>query len=149
MAMRLVQFRYYGINHPNQENNFPRVVEREGKERLVLWPEAYTFEKYGNINYIKIQTVPGTRIYLNRSLWNGGSPFVVGSTGILEISVRKRVTEAEKQDPGFDNSLMVSGFALDAQSKETINTLEDGYLIITIAYEVEDQSTKNVKKEES
>ena len=43
MAMRLVQFRYYGINHPNQKNNYPRVVEREGKERLVLWPEAYTF----------------------------------------------------------------------------------------------------------
>lgn len=134
MALKMVQFRYYGEKNPIQDNFPPISIIEDQSNRKVLWPKPYTFEKYKGIQKIIFQTIPGIRIYINRALWNNGQPFIIGKTGVLEINVRQNLTKEEQANVLFDNSIKITGLELDEDSKTTINTLEDGYLIITIVY---------------
>lgn len=133
--LKMVQFRYYGENNPIQ-NNFPPIKIRETdgyKEIPWLTPDAW--KNYGEPSYIKIQTLPGTKIYFNNSYFNGGSPIIIGKTGILELSKRKQITENEQNDLNFNIDLKYYGFIIDEMSRRTIDTIKDGYLIVTIIYE--------------
>lgn len=108
-------------------------MEKE-KGRTVLWPQPYTFQKYEGLQKISIHTLPGIRIYMNRTLWNGGSPFIVGKTGILEGAARLQYTSDEIDSEQFNNTFLITGFELDENSKKTINSVENGHLIITLTY---------------
>ncbi len=114
---------------------FRTILEIEKENGMtVLWPEAYSFQKYGKLQYIKIQTIPGTKIYMKLNE-NADKSYIIGDTGILEINVQRNKIENDSNSNENQNYFFrIKGFSLDAQSKKTINALEDGHLIITIIY---------------
>ena len=108
MASRITQLRYYAEGNPN---NQPSVFS---------WPNYCTqesFKKYSPINQLGIQTLPGTRIFINSSL----TPIIIGSTGIFELDVS-------------NTSATISGLRVEQASMEQIRDLENGYLIIDLVY---------------
>ena len=108
MATRITQFRYYAEGN---ENNYPQDFS---------WPSycsQETFKKYSPILQLGIQTLPGTRIYLN----SGISPIIIGATGIFELDVT-------------NTSASIHGIRVDQQSMELIRDLENGYFIMDIVY---------------
>lgn len=108
MATRITQFRYYAEGN---ENNFP-------KENS--WPSycsQETFKKYSPISQLGIQTLPGTKIYINSSI----NPIIIGATGIFELDVTK-------------TSAVINGLRVDQASMELIRDLENGYIIIDLVH---------------
>lgn len=129
--LRIVQYRYYGEKNPIQDN-FPPVVIDKNQERTVLWPKPFSFEKYQGMQRIIIQTIPGIRIFMNSSKQNNGFSIIIGKTGIFDSSNKDNLTKAGSS---FSNYLPnYDGFELDTTSKQIINSLENGYLIVTILY---------------
>lgn len=125
MAIKLVQFRYYGKNNPNQ-NNFPIITDLD-KEL------CYDFSKYLNKQKIIINTIPGVNIYMNYldiNPWNNGAPYTIGQTGILEIS-----TKNSTNNNNNNNLLELSNLKLDSSSKKIIDESIYGHFIITIIYQ--------------
>ena len=135
MATKIVQFRYYGKNNPNQNNNFP-VVTDFNKEL------CYDFSKYLNKQKIIINTIPGTNIYINylsNNPWNNGAPYTIGQTGILEIFTKNSIDNNDKK-----NLLELSNLKLDNSSKKILDELTYGYFIITIIYQEDSLEEKEV-----
>lgn len=129
--LRVVQYRYYGEKNPIQDN-FPPVNIDKNQNRTILWPQPFSFEKYKGMQRIIIQTIPGTRIYMNSSKLNNGSNIIIGKTGIFDSANKDNLI---KTSSNFSNYLPnYDGFELDESSKQIINSLENGYLIITILY---------------
>ena len=77
MAKHIMQFRYYGDNHID---NQPRGIIKEQ-----LTQNGGIFTKYLPFTQLGIQTLPGSRFYLN----NAESPIIVGSTGIYELELEE------------------------------------------------------------
>ena len=106
MAKRIMQFRYYGEKDTakNQPSNISRGNLAKGS----------IFKDYIPIVQLGIQTLPGTKFYLN----NSKTPIVVGSTGIYELDLYglSEITEIH-----FDLS------SIDAISKNN-----NGYLIVDV-----------------
>ncbi len=113
MAKRKVmQFRYYGEkNINNQPNNI-------SKSKLV---SGSIFNEYLPIVQLGIQTLPGTKFYLN----NGIAPIVIGSTGIYELNLE-----------GLTN---ITDLSFHAKSLQLIDENISSYLIIDIVYEQEEE----------
>lgn len=106
--VRIVQFRYYDDDNPN---NFPA----EGTYSFFCTDAS--FSRYKPIHQFGIQTLPGTKIYLNQSY----NPIVIGSTGIFEIDC--------------DNTTAtLNSFRVEEASMTTIKNNPNGYLIIDIVY---------------
>lgn len=108
MATRMVQFRYYAENNAN---NFP--VENS----WASYCTQETFKKYSPILQLGIQTLPGTRFYIN----SGITPIIIGATGIFELDVT-------------NTSASITSLRIDQASMEQIKKLENGYLIIDLVY---------------
>lgn len=104
---KITQFRYYAKNNPN---NYP----------FNTW-EHYcsdsSFKSYRPIQSFGIQTLPGTRIYLNQS----SNPIIIGATGIFEIDCR-------------NTTAILNSFRIEQSSMETIEQLDNGYLVIDLVY---------------
>lgn len=108
MATRITQFRYYAEGNENnfpQENSWPSYCSQE------------TFKKYSPILQLGIQTLPGTKIYINSSI----NPIIIGATGIFELDVT-------------NTSASINGLRVDQTSMELIRDLPNGYLIIDLVY---------------
>ena len=108
MATKITQFRYYADGNPN---NYPLEW---------TWPHyctSETFKKYSPIKQLGIQTLPGTRLYINSS----NTPIIVGSTGIFELDVAT-------------TTATINGLRIEQDSMELIRNLDNGYLIIDIVY---------------
>lgn len=108
------QFRYYG---PANANNSPISME-ERISTNVLTSTQY-FSQFTPITKIGIQTLPGTKFYLNDLECQ--NPIMVGYTGIYELDI-EGVTE-------------INSLSFDLESIMRINNLADAYLIIDIVYE--------------
>lgn len=108
MAKEIMQIRYYtegdGRNQPI--NN---TVKKLASGELFL--------EYGNIIQLGIQTLPGTKFYLN----DGVNPIIVGSTGIYELNL-------EGISP-------ITKLAFDQGSLALIQSSPNAYLIVDIIYE--------------
>lgn len=112
MSKQIKQFRYY--NEKNIAKNYP-----EGLTQLSL----LTGEAFGNympVSSISIQTLPGTKFYLN----NGLNPIVIGYTGIYELNV--------------NNLAEITSLRFDHQSLNVIGASPDTYLFVDIIYDKED-----------
>lgn len=109
MAKHIMQFRYYGDNHID---NQPRGIIKEQ-----LTQNGGIFTKYLPFTQLGIQTLPGSRFYLN----NAESPIIVGSTGIYELEL-EGISEIDK-------------LYFDSKTLELINSNPNAYLIIDVIYD--------------
>lgn len=115
MATRMAQFRYY---KDGASNNFPDWT-------WTRYCTSESFKKYSPIISLGIQTIPGTKFYLNSSL----KPIIVGNSGIFELDVK-------------NTSATINNIRIDQDSMELLKNLPNGYLIIDIVYE--EQKEMNV-----
>lgn len=115
MAKKIMQFRYYGENH---SNNQPKNISKAtlGKQTAEI---ASIFQGYLPITQLGIQTLPGTRVYLNN---NEVGPIIIGSTGIYELEL-EGISE-------------ITDIYFDSTSLELIDNNDNAYLIIDIIYDV-------------
>lgn len=113
MAKRIMQFRYYGSNN---SNNQPRDITIENLFSGTI------FGGYAPFTQLGIQTLPGTRFYLNDA--DHQRPIIVGSTGIYELEL--------------DGISQINTLSFDKPSLELINNSQTAYLIIDVIYNKED-----------
>ena len=107
--MQIAQIRYY---NDNDERNSPYKLYTE------LCGDT-AFKNFGIIKKLGIQTLPGTRVYFNKSI----TPIVIGATGIYEL------------DLSDNTSAILHSIRFDKTSMETIRNLANGYLLVDILYD--------------
>ncbi len=113
----LVQFRYYGKDNPK---NYPLDLFTNASSNTMLI-------KYSPILQVKIQTIPGTKIYFNGST----EPFFIEQTGNLDLDL-------------VNKDMTFSGLSIDETSLDTITNLPNGHFIMTIVYQVKtEEATDN------
>lgn len=109
MAKQVKQFRFYDYNNTHKKN----------------YPEGINFRNlisgsiFANYRIIQlgIQSLPGTKFYLNES----HVPVIIGHTGIYELNLE-----------GFAE---ITSLSFDPQSIEAINGNQNSFLIVDIIYE--------------
>lgn len=109
MNKHIMQFRYY---EDGNESNQPKNATAE---KLV---DGTIFKDYFPFTQLGIQTLPGTRFYLND---NVEASIIVGSTGIYELDL--------------DGIAKIENLTFDSKSLELINSNNNAYLIIDVIYE--------------
>lgn len=107
MAKRVKQIRYYA---DNSNNNYGNPTYRN----LI---SGSLISNFVPILQLGIQTLPGTKFYLNGS----NNPIIVGNTGIYELNLQG-LTE-------------INSLQFDASSLSLIANNNNAYLIIDIIYE--------------
>ena len=108
MAKQFAQFRFYT---ENDERNYPSVINIDN---LAI---GNIFADYMPISQIGIQSIPGTKFYLNNSYL----PIIIGYTGIYELDV--------------DDLAEITSLRFDNESLNKIKNNPETYLIIDIIYE--------------
>lgn len=110
MVKNIKQFRFYGTDNENNTN-----------AASFFKDPGVGLNAYMPVVHIGVQTLPGTKIYLNDNL----NPIIVGLTGIYELDL--------------DNTTgLISKIRFDEQSINIINSIETAYLILDIVYETEE-----------
>lgn len=109
MANKIMQFRYYG---EKVSNNQPSNISASNLA------SGHIFSGYLPITQLGIQTLPGTKFYLNNSIY----PVVIGSTGIYELDL-KGITQ-------------ITEIHFDKRSLNLINENNNAYLIVDIIADV-------------
>lgn len=109
MAKHIMQFRYYDENH---NNNQPENL------KLSQLVNGEVFSKYLPFTQLGIQSLPGTRFYLNDNI---EGPVILGSTGIYELEL--------------EGISKINSLKFDSKSLNLIKNNPNGYLIIDVIYE--------------
>lgn len=111
MARKVVQVRYYGEkNENNQPAGLSSVQMRSGS----------AFSKYMPVKQLGIQTLPGTKFYLNGAI----EPIIIGNTGIYELNV--------------ENLTEITSLNFDYTSLKLINeSPSTAYIIVDMLYEAD------------
>ena len=120
MIRKVYQFRYYGEG--SDKNYHPSMEDKEytkiNAENLQF---GTAFQEYMPVRQLGIQSIPGTKFYLNDSV----SPIVIGSTGIYEIEL---------------NSLVeIQRLSFDFESIETVQKSPTSFIIVDILCEKENE----------
>lgn len=79
--------------------------------------EPTVFSKYAPIQQFGIQTLPGTRFFINQNT----DPIIIGASGIYEMDLR-------------NTTAVVSSIYFSLESMERINDSKDGYLIVDLVH---------------
>jgi len=115
MTKKIMQFRYYGEeNDKNQPSNIT-------KNKLSMNGENNIFKDYYPIIQLGIQSIPGTKFYLNNSI----SPITIGSTGIYELDL--------------NGIAPIMNLSFDAVSLAAIDKNAGANLIVDIIYEAREE----------
>ena len=114
MAKQVKQFRYYGESLENQLNNFPLKININNLSDGTIFQD----EKVLPISQLGIQTLPGTKFFLNGN--STQRPIIVGHTGIYELNL--------------NNLTQITALQFHRESLELINN-QNGVLIIDVIYE--------------
>lgn len=112
MAKEVKQFRFYDTKN-SAGKNYPSNLSYRS---LV---SGSTFAEYMPITQLGIQSLPGTKFYLN----NSNNPIIIGYTGIYELNL--------------EGMAEITALSFDAKSLEAINGNANSYLIVDIIYEGE------------
>ncbi len=110
MAKKVGQIRFYS-NGSTQ--NYPG----DNKITTQTLLHGAAFKNYYPIIQLGVQTLPGTRMYINGFT----TPVIVGSTGIYELSV--------------DGLSSITDLQFDRTSLNTIANNDNAYLLIDFVYE--------------
>lgn len=113
MAKQVKQFRYYSEQNNGLVSNYPSNINKKG---LV---SGDVFTKYMPISKLGIQSIPGTKFYLN----NSSNPIIIGHTGLFELDL--------------NNQVEIIALQFDSKSIQFINDNINAYLLIDIIYEGE------------
>jgi hypothetical protein len=107
---QIYQYRYYGKGN---EKNQPSDIA----ENTLISGSVFTSRI--PVLQLGIQSLPGTKFYLNNSL----EPIIIGSTGIYELDLQDEAT--------------ISAIRFDRESISKINAngINDYYLIVDIVYD--------------
>ena len=126
MAKAIHQFRFYS-DSTTESRNEPSGDDYTKAGGMTAFTKGTLFDgtlenskRYVPILQLGIQSIPGTRFYLN----DGVDPITIGSTGIYELDI--------------NNGVEISKLAMDVSSMNKINEMQNGYLIIDIIYEKEE-----------
>ena len=114
MAKRVKQVRYY---NDGSQNNYPSNSNAGTVPHYRNLISGSAFSKYMPILQLGIQSLPGTKFYLNGS----NNPIIIGSTGIYELNL-EGLTE-------------INSLQFDASSLALIQNNVNAHLIIDIIYE--------------
>ena len=120
MANKIKQFRYYNDTN-NLGKNSPSVITIDGADVDVSYAHYVSGAVFGEcfpVLQFGIQSLPGTKFYLNNSIY----PVVIGSTGIYELDL-KGVTQ-------------ITEIHFDKRSLNLINENNNAYLIVDIIADV-------------
>lgn len=109
MAKHIMQFRYYDESN---SNNQPEDL------KLSQLVDGKVFSKYLPFTQLGIQSLPGTRFYLNDNI---EGPVILGTTGIYELEL--------------EGISKISSLKFDSKSLNLIKNNPNGYLIIDVIYE--------------
>jgi len=112
MAKKIMQFRYYGENN---DKNQPYNINKQSLASGSIFSEHQCLP----IVQLGIQTVPGSKFYLN----NGTTPIIIGSTGIYELDL--------------DGVSSITQLSFDPASITALDGNLNGYLIVDIICDVE------------
>lgn len=112
---KIKQFRFY---KDESTNNAPAVRDWR------YYCDDTSFRHFAPIYQLGIQTLPGTRVYLNQST----TPIIIGASGIYELDLN-------------NTTAVLNSIRVEKTSMKTINDLENGFLIIDIVYGGEGSST--------
>lgn len=110
MTKKLKQFRFYGNETDSLTKEF---FTKTGDN---------TLNSYLPILHLGIQTLPGTKFYINS---NFNTPIIVGVTGIYELDLT-------------GTTGLITGLRFDDDSMNIIANAPQGYLIVDIVYETEE-----------
>ena len=108
MAKQIKQFRYY---KQNNLKNYPTNISIDNLA------SGSIFSKYMPVIQLGIQSLPGTKFYLN----NSNDPIIIGNTGIYELDLN-----------GLSE---ITAISFDRASINAISANQNGYLIVDILYE--------------
>ena len=120
MARAVRQYRYYG----EDGNSYPRKNQPQGEINIETLSEGTVFfseENLGSIIPLGIQTLPGTKFYIN----NAKKPIIVGATGIYELELNG-VSE-------------IKNLRFAKEDLQIIDNLANAYLIVDALHEVEEE----------
>lgn len=111
MAKKTIgQMRYYG---DRREENFPSTLSSYGLS------STNVFETLAPITRLGIQTLPGTKVFINDNKY----PVIIGQTGIYELDI--------------ESSGTIYSMIFDSRSLDLINNSPSAYLIIDYVSEME------------
>lgn len=110
MAKQVKQFRYYSETE-TRTKNYPAGISHRN---LV---SGSIFANYMPIIQLGIQSLPGTKFYLN----NSTNPIIIGQTGIYELNL--------------EGMSEITALTFDAKSISAISNNNNAYLIVDIIYE--------------
>lgn len=112
MAKKVKQFRFYSTKDTKKNN-----PESLSYRSLI---SGSAFNECMPITQLGIQSLPGTKFYLNNSI----NPIIIGYTGIYELDL--------------EGIAEITALSFDAKSLEAVNGNANSYLIIDMIYEKED-----------
>lgn len=120
MIREVYQFRYYGEG--SDKNYHPGMKDKEyTKINANDLQSGVAFNKYMPVRQLGVQSIPGTKFYLNDSI----SPIVIGSTGIYEIEL---------------NSLVeIKKLSFDPESIQAVQQSPTFFIIVDILCEKENE----------
>lgn len=114
MANNIKQIRFYqngsSKNSPNDANLKNKIENGE------------LFRAYSPIKQLGIQTIPGTKFYVN----DAPDPVIVGKTGIFELDI--------------DEETSITRLSFNQASMDTINDNPSAYLIIDLIWGIGEES---------
>lgn len=113
MVKRIKQFRFYGTGNTN---NNPSIGA------TFFTNPGVGLTDYMPIVHLGIQTLPGTKIYLNQNI---DAPIIIGSTGIYELDLE-------------NTTGLISSIQVDQGSMNIIDIVPTAYFIMDIVYETEE-----------
>lgn len=125
-TLGIAQVRFYSDGNENNTEKFNLTGLEDNEEEKKLIHTDFcsneAFKDFIPIRRLGIQTLPGTRFYLNGNT----EPVIVGPSGVYEL------------DLSSETSAVLSSLSFDIKSMEIINNLSNGYLIIDMIYNKED-----------
>ena len=116
MAKVVKQYRYY-----NAKDSKNQPYTEISLETLESGSVFFSEDGLVSITQLGIQTLPGTKFYLN----NAKKPIIVGATGIYELDLE-----------GLSE---INSLFFDKKSLETIESIGNAFLIVDALYEVEEE----------
>ena len=122
MARKIAQFRFFGdkssFNSITSESLYTHIGENTSNIDSSTLSSGSAFQDYTPVIQLGVQTLPGTKFYLNANQ----DPIIVGSSGIYELDLS-------------ETSTVITSIKFDMPTLDLITQNPDGYLIIDIIYE--------------
>ena len=116
MSKTVIQYRYYDNNNTH---NQPTTIDKLSLAMGTAFLSEEIKANYGLISSLGIQSLPGTKFYLNQNI----DPVILGKTGIFELDLTGKSS--------------IYKLTFDIESLDKIEQVENGYLIVDTIYDTE------------